>query len=105
MHALLAQLVCGALSACTEPTEAGGGRPDLTITTTGECAKVTYEITGPTSVTGTYPQAGCTIGLVVLQADGGTTYWDGSTRTLTIRMKIKNTTSLPVTLPVRLELP
>jgi len=101
---VLMQLACGVLSAGAEPTNAIVPKPDLTITTTGECAKARYEITGPTSLTTHFPQAGCTIGLVVLQADAGTT-WDGSTRILTLRMRIRNTTSQPIALPVRLELP
>ena len=104
LSGLLVLVACGGMG-CTEPTDPLPAKPlDLTITTSGECARVTFEITGSSSVTTTYPSPGCTVGLVVIKS-AATSTWDGTTRTLTLKTKVVNTSGQPVDLPVRLELP
>lgn len=61
-------LLCSGLG-CTPSTDPGPG-PDLTITTAGECARISFQITGPGSVTTWYPTASCTVGLVVITSGG-----------------------------------
>ena len=101
---LLVLVGCGGVG-CAEPADPLTAKPpDVTMTTGAACARVTFEITGSRSVTTTYPSPGCTVGLVVINS-AATSTWNGTTRTLTLEIKVVNTSGRPVDLPVRLEVP
>jgi hypothetical protein len=95
-------VLCGA-AGCTEPTAPPPPPPpNVTVTSSGECVRVQFQIHNATDVTGTYPGASCpTVGLIV--AKPGNTTWVGATRTLTIPVMVRNTTAEVIQLPLRLE--
>ena len=78
--------------------------PSLAVTSTGTCVRVTFQITSATAATGTYPSNSCTPAGLNIQT-GGTVTWNGTTRTLSLPVRIRNTTTQSVELPIRLELP
>ncbi len=104
-------LVCGGLAGCESPTETRApllGKPALpppsfVITAPVACGQVQFTITGSSSVTTTFPAAGCGSGLVLVS--GGTTTWNGTTRILSLRVKVKNTSGQTVEQPIWTQLP
>src|SRR5947207_13387734 len=105
---LLQAVMCGGLmGACSDPTEPALRQPGpaLTVGLPVECGRIKFTITGTNTVTALYPpQPNCGgTGMVLIQFASIT--WVTGTRTLTIAMRVKSTSTSTLYLPVWVELP
>ena len=67
------------------------------------CGIIQFSITGSNAVTTTFPAASCGTGLIVVR--GGAATWNGTTRVLTLPVRIKNTSGQTIEQPIWTRLP
>ena len=76
----------------------------LLVTSDSLCARITVTVSGTSTVSSTWPStASCTTNLVLIK--GSTPKWAGSTRKLSLFVKLTNNSGGSLQLPIRLYLP
>ena len=99
-------LLWGGLAGWSDPTAAGESArpfPEALVAAPPGCGQFQFTITGSTTVTTSFPTAACGAGPIVVK--GGTATWSGTTRVLTVPVRIRNASGQTITQPIRTELP
>jgi hypothetical protein len=98
--------LCVGIGGCEEPTAVvrpPHRPPELLVQGPPSCGQLQFTIVSSSAATVTFPSLACGTGLILIKAANPT--WNGTTRILTLQVRVKNASGQSVNRPVRVELP